>query len=65
MNGMDKILGILALASLILFLYILASFVLEPDLIIVIVVGIAMACYDFWLELFVKKPKNGNGNASG
>ena len=55
---LDRILGILALAALIIFLYILGSFVLEPDLIVVIVIGILMACYDFWIELFATKPKN-------
>ncbi len=58
---LDRILGILALAALIIFLYILGSFVLEPDLIVVIVIGILMACYDFWIELFATKPKK-NGD---
>ena len=62
---LDRILGVLALAALIGFLYILGSFVLEPDLIIVIVIGILMACYDFWLELFAARSKNGNGKQSG
>lgn len=65
MTLVDRILGVLALAALIAFLYILGSFVLEPDLIIIIVIGVLMACYDFWLELFAAKPKNGDGNPSG
>ena len=64
MTMLDRILGILALAALVAFLYVLGSFVLEPDLIIVIVIGILMACYDFWIELFATKPKNENGDES-
>jgi hypothetical protein len=44
----DAILSIVALAGFVAFLLILALWVREPDLIVVIAIGIAMAAYDFW-----------------
>lgn len=44
----DTILSILALAGLAAFLLILAIWVREPDLIVVIAIGLGMAAYDFW-----------------
>jgi hypothetical protein len=55
---LDRMLGLLALASLIGFMLILMWFVPDIDLAIVIVVVALLAAYDFWVTLF--KPKNGN-----
>ena len=59
MTGLDKTLGIVSLACLAAFLYVLGSYALEPDLIIILVIGMVMAAYDFWIELFARKPDNG------
>jgi len=61
----DRIIGIISLACLTGFLAVLGSFVREPPLIAVLVLGVIMASYDFWLELFVAKPKNGGGSEPG
>lgn len=44
----DAILSILALAGFVAFLFILGWWVSEPDLTVVIAIGVAMAAYDFW-----------------
>lgn len=44
----DAVLRVLALAGFIFFLSIIAWFVREPDLIIVLSLGILGAAYDFW-----------------
>ena len=56
----DRILGVLALGLLIGFLGVLVSFVPELDLIIVVVIAISLAGYDFFLSLF--RQKNGSGS---
>ncbi len=45
---MDIVMAIAALCGLILFLGVLVAFVPETDLVIVVVVVAAMACYDFY-----------------
>lgn len=65
MVAFDRIVGIVSLACLIGFLAVLGSFVKEPPLIAVLVLGVLMASYDFWLELFSAKPKNGDGSEPG
>ena len=45
---MDKLLAILALATLIGFLSVVMGFVPEPDLLIVFGLVILLAIYDFW-----------------
>ncbi len=44
----DAILSIIALAGFVAFLFILGWWVLEPDLIVVLAIGVVMAAYDFW-----------------
>ena len=51
----DKIMALIALFFFVSFLSIIASYVPEPDLIIVISLGVAMAVFDFWLALFKGK----------
>ena len=63
--NVDRVIGIVALACLAGFLAVLGSFVTEPPLIVVLVLGVLMAGYDFWLELFGRKPENRNNNQSG
>lgn len=57
---MNWILATLAFALLAGFLAIVASFVPEPDLVIVFVVALALCGIDFVREL-LKPKKNGNG----
>ncbi len=52
---MDKAIVIAALVLLIGFMAILIGFVPEIDLTIVVVIVVAMACYDFYRELFGKR----------
>lgn len=47
----DKIMAILALATMISFLGVVVVFVPEVDLIIVVLLVSAMAIYDFWQTL--------------
>ena len=44
----DAILSLVALAGFAAFLFILGWWVREPDLTIVLAIGVAMAAYDFW-----------------
>ena len=55
---LDKILAAISLLALISFLAIVVVYVREPDLTVVVVVVMAMAVYDFWLE--TSKGKNSN-----
>ena len=54
----DKIMAVLALATMIAFLSVVAFFVPDIDLIIVIALVSLMAIYDFWQSL---RAKSGNG----
>ena len=47
----DKIMAFAALATMISFLAVVAVFVPDIDLILVIVAVSAMACYDFWKQI--------------
>lgn len=51
----DKIMAVLALATLIAFLGVVAWFVPEIDLILVIAFVSALAIYDFWKSLSGRK----------
>jgi len=51
----DKIMAIVALLTMIGFLVVVAAFVPEPDLILVIALVSAMAIYDFWLSFRSKR----------
>lgn len=53
----DKILALMALATLAGFLGIIVSFVPEPDLVIIVAVVILMTCFDFFRELFSRNGK--------
>ena len=55
----DKIMALVALATMIAFLGVVAWFVPDIDLILVITFVALLACYDFWQSLSQKK-KNGN-----
>ena len=48
---MDRLFALLALATLIAFLAIIAGFVPDPDLIIVFGIVILLVIYDFWEAL--------------
>ena len=47
----DRILALVSFLSLVFFLAILVYYIREPDLTVVVVIGIVMAAYDFWREL--------------
>jgi len=55
---MNAILSILALACFAFFLGIVAWFVREPDLIIILVFGVVLAAFDFW-RTFQASRQNG------
>jgi hypothetical protein len=44
----DAILSVIALAGFVAFLFVLGWWVREPDLFVVLVIGVLMAAYDFW-----------------
>ena len=44
----DAVLSIIALAGFAAFLFVLGWWVREPDLIVVLVIGVVLAAYDFW-----------------
>jgi len=46
----DRIIAFFALAGFSVFLFIIAWWVREPDLIIVLAVVVAMIVYDFWIH---------------
>ena len=56
----DKILVVVSLLAVIAFCGTVVYFVAEPDLLVVTVLVLLMAGYDFWSDVFRKK--NGNGN---
>lgn len=56
---MNAILSILALASLAFYLGIIAWFVREPDLIILLTLGVVLAAYDFWRSFMASRENGG------
>lgn len=44
----DAFLSIVALAGFVVFLFVLGWWVREPDLTVILAIGVAMAAYDFW-----------------
>lgn len=50
----DKILALVALLGLIIFNSVILIWVAEPDLIILVSIGLALAAYDFWRSVFRK-----------
>ena len=55
----DKVLAVLSVACLIGFMGIIIWFVPDPDLVIVTIIVLAMAVYDFYRDAF----RNGGGNS--
>lgn len=51
----EWILALLAFAGLTIFLAVIVSFVPSPDLIIVVVICVAMAAFDFLRDLIARK----------
>lgn len=52
---LEKLFAIAALVGFVLFVGVLAVYVGEPDLYIVVGVGVAMAAYDFIRLMFLQK----------
>ena len=44
----DALLSLLALAGFVAFLFILGAWVTQPDLTVILAIGVVMAAYDFW-----------------
>lgn len=57
MTLLDKILAILAMVGLLAFIGVIGGFVLEPDLIIIFLIGGVLAGADFWMS-FRKRDEN-------
>lgn len=55
MTALDWILSLLGLAAFGSFLYIIASFVPQMDLLIVMGIAFAMAVYDFWIRPLLQR----------
>lgn len=58
MSGLDWILSLVGIAGFGTFLYVIASFVPETDLLIVIAIAFAMAVYDFWIRPLVTRGRS-------
>jgi len=56
MSLSDKIFAFIGLLGLIIFNAVILIWVAEPDLIILVSVGLILAAYDFWRTVF-SKPK--------
>ncbi|MEO1544768.1 MAG: hypothetical protein AAFR75_12225 [Pseudomonadota bacterium] len=56
----DKILAVISLALFFAFCGVISIWVMEWDLKVALLIGVAMASYDFWLDAF-KGGTNGNG----
>jgi hypothetical protein len=54
----DAILSFLALASLVAFLAVIGSFIREADLIVILIIGVLLAAYDFWRAFRVSQNDN-------
>ena len=54
---MERLIAVIALACLVGFMAIVLGFVTEPDLIVITIIVLVMAGYDFYLQLF-RKPKD-------
>jgi hypothetical protein len=52
MSLTDKILALVALLGLIIFNSVILIWVAEPDLIILVSIGLILAAYDFWRSVF-------------
>lgn len=58
----EKAVGVIGLLTFIIFVGYIAIRIGEPDLGIVVLIVVAMAVYDFYIDIF--KDSNGNGNGS-
>lgn len=53
MNALDWICSVIGIAAFAVFLGVVAAFVPQPALVIVIAIGILMAAFDFWVRPFL------------
>ena len=56
---LEKLIIVLSMLGLYFFCGIVLYFVAEPELIIVVLVCLGMATYDFWISVFKPGAKNG------
>lgn len=54
-NQMDKIIALAALIGFVVFVGVLVWFVREVDLVIVVLIGVCLASYDFFKTLITKR----------
>jgi hypothetical protein len=52
-NALDWICSVIGIAAFAVFLGVVAAFVPQPALVIVIAIGILMAAFDFWVRPFL------------
>jgi len=52
---LNKAMALFALATFAVFIIILLWFVRQPDLAVAILIGLALATYDFWRDLFARR----------
>jgi Flp pilus assembly protein TadB len=57
---LDRILAILSISMLVAFMLVVAVYVNEPDLWIVIIIVLTMAVFDFWSGLRRKRNNSGH-----
>lgn len=55
LTALDWLMSFVALAGFIFFVGIIASYVPEPALLVVIGIAVALALYDFWIRPFVRR----------
>jgi len=60
MTVLDWILSAIGLAGFLIFLAVIASFVPEADLLIVLAVGAVFAIYDFWVRPLTNRRSPGS-----
>ena len=48
----DAILSMVALAGFVAFLFILGWWVRQPDMTVILGIGVALAAYDFWVSFW-------------
>ena len=56
---MDRIIATVAIAVLIAFMGVMIWFVARPNLIVITAIVLAMAIYDFWIQLFRRRSREG------
>lgn len=59
----EKGVGVIGLLTFILFVGYIALRIGEPDLGLVVLIVVSMAVYDFYIDIFRDRKRNGNGSS--